>query len=139
MVSQFTTDPPLVDGSVPMKASSGLPTMESAPFISHNVLTHNRWFFGWVHPTGCKSRKTLRKYKARSFRFEYGYRYGSGELDQKSHKILGIEKLDDSDNPTWGIAVENLAPGRIYELTFSVKSTHGSEMKSPFVQYTVND
>ena len=82
--------------------------------------------------------KLSQNIKVRSYRFEYGYRYGSGELDKKDHKILGIQKLDDSDNPTWGVAVENLAPGRIYELSFSIKSTSGSEMKSPFVQYTVN-
>ena len=54
--------------------------------------------------------------KIRSYRFEYGYKYGSGELDQRDHKVLAIQKLDDSNNPTWGISVENLEPGRIYEL-----------------------
>ena len=26
------------------------------------MFAYNRWFFGWVHPTDFKSRKTLRKY-----------------------------------------------------------------------------
>ena len=58
-------------------------------------------------------------------------------MDKKDHKILGIQKWENSGNSIWALSVENLEPGRIYELSFTVKSASGSEMKSPFVQYTV--
>ena len=107
------------------------------PFhIQSCSLTLDGFNVGFTEPIANPD-KLSQNIKILSYRFEYGYRYGSRELDKKNHKIIGVQKMDNSDIPTWAISVENLAPGRIYELSFSVKSSSGSEMKNPFVQYTV--
>ena len=108
----------------------------NVPFhISQCSLTTDGFLVGFTQPIA-NPEKLLENTKARSFRFEYGYRYGSAQHDKQTHKILAVEKL--GDNGPYQIKLDNLAPGRIFELSFTVKSIDGHLMKDPFVQYTLN-
>ena len=108
----------------------------NVPFhISQCSLTTDGFLVGFTQPIA-NPEKLLENTKARSFRFEYGYRYGSAQHDKQTHKILAVEKL--GDNGPYQIKLDKLAPGRIFELSFTVKNIDGHLMKGPFVQYTLN-
>ena len=108
----------------------------NVPFhISQCSLTADGFLVGFTQPI-TNPEKLLENTKARSFRFEYGYRYGSAQHDKQTHKILAVEKL--GDNGPYQIKLDKLAPGRIFELSFTVKSIDGHLMDAPFVQYTLN-
>ena len=79
--------------------------------------------------------KLAEKISVRSFKFEYGYRYGSSEKDKKEHRILQV-----SGNGPFEILIDGLEAGRIFELEFSPKvlSIKGESIKEPRVQYTLN-
>ena len=79
--------------------------------------------------------KLAEKISVRSFRFEYGYRYGSSEKDKKEHKILSS-----NGNESFEISIEGMEAGRIYEFEFSSKllSLKGEKMDDPQIQYTLN-
>ena len=79
--------------------------------------------------------KFAEKVSVRSFRFEYGFRYGSSEKDQKEHKVIKVK----GSNPI-ELSIEGLEAGKIFDLEFSSKllSMQGESMKEPRVQYTLN-
>ena len=88
-----------------------------------------------VHPTDCETRKLLPKIRASSFRYEYGYHYGSGEMDKREEKVLEVK-----GSGPYEIALGQLEAGRIYELAFdsNLISKTGEKMENPYVQYTLN-
>ena len=51
-----------------------------------------------------------------SFRYEYGYRYGSSDKDKKEHKIMKL-----IGKGPYEIVVDQLEPSRIYEIKFDEK------------------
>ena len=74
-----------------------------------------------------------------SFRYEYGYRYGSSDKDKKDHKV--IELMGEG---TYEIVVDQLEPSRIYEIKFDEKlrAKNGqsmADMNAPVkIHYTLN-
>jgi glucose/arabinose dehydrogenase len=109
-----------------------------APFhILGCSLTTDGFLVQFTQPIA-NAERLAEKIKVRSFRFQYGYKYGSGENDQLKHEILGTEAIGSTSTGPFHIKVENLLPGRIYELSFDITSESGETMKAPFVQYTLN-
>ena len=75
-----------------------------------------------------------KKIKIRSFRYEYGYRYGSSEKDKKEHQIVAV-----NGTGPFEIIIDELVAGRIYERNKpELTSEDNQKIHDPFVQYTVN-
>ena len=74
-----------------------------------------------------------------SFRYEYGYRYGSSDKDKKDHKVMKLI----GEGPV-EIVVDQLEPSRIYEIRFDEKlrAKNGqsmADMNAPAkIHYTLN-
>ncbi len=70
----------------------------------------------------------------RSFRYEYGYHYGSKQKSVREHAVTAV-----SGNGPYEFTVADLQPGRVYELTFAnVLAADGSTIGNPKVTYTMN-
>ncbi|MEG3604747.1 MAG: DUF6807 family protein [Verrucomicrobiota bacterium] len=105
------------------------------PFHVKNCKLTTRGFRLWfTHPIA-KPEKLLPKIRASSFRYEYGYHYGSGEMDKREEKVLEVK-----GSGPYEIALGQLEAGRIYELAFdsNLISKTGEKMENPYVQYTLN-
>ena len=105
------------------------------PFHVQNCKLTTRGFQLWFTLPIQEPEKLLSKIKVSSFRYEYGYRYGSSEKDKKEHKVLKV-----AGSEPYEIIVDQLEAGRIYELAFDAQlnSMSGLEIESPYVQYTLN-
>ncbi|MDA7757275.1 PmoA family protein [Opitutales bacterium] len=105
------------------------------PFhIKDFKLTTDGFKFWFTKPLK-DSKELAKNINVRSFRFEYGYRYGSGEKDQKKHKILKHK-----GNGPFEISIDGLEAGRIYEIKFEpqIRSNSGEEIENPTIHYTLN-
>jgi glucose/arabinose dehydrogenase len=70
-----------------------------------------------------------------SYRYEYGYRYGSSEKDKKNHKISKV-----TGSSSFEFHLDHLEAGRIYEINFNsdLLSSRGESMNNGLLHYTVN-
>ncbi|MEJ6621873.1 MAG: PmoA family protein [Opitutae bacterium] len=103
------------------------------PFHVQNCkLTENGFNLTFTKPIQ-NPKQLVEKIKVRSFRYEYGYRYGSSPKDNKEHKVIKVV----GDGP-YEILLSDLQPGRIYEIDLDLKSKDGEAMENSFVQYTLN-
>ena len=74
-----------------------------------------------------------------SFRYEYGYRYGSSDKDKRDHKVMELI----GEGP-YEIVVNQLEPSRIYEIKLDEKlhAKNGqtmAELNAPSkIHYTLN-
>lgn len=70
----------------------------------------------------------------RSYRYEYGYRYGSKQKDIRQHTVSDV-----SGRGPISFSVSGLEAGRIYELTFrELSAEDGTSLEHPIVEYTLN-
>ncbi|MEC8791955.1 MAG: hypothetical protein VXX29_12035, partial [Verrucomicrobiota bacterium] len=61
------------------------------PFHVKNCKLTTRGFRLWFTQPIAKPKKLLPKIRASSFRYEYGYHYGSGEMDKREEKVLEVK------------------------------------------------
>ena len=81
----------------------------------------------------------IKKITIRSFRFEYGYRYGSSDKDKKDHKIISL-----LGTGPYEVLIDQLESGRIYEIELDEKlraengQTMGDLNAPAKIYYTLN-
>ena len=75
-----------------------------------------RGFKLWFTLPLAEPEKLKDQISVQSFRYEYGYRYGSSDKDKKDHKIMKL-----IGEGTYEIVVDQLEPSRIYEIKFDEK------------------
>ena len=105
------------------------------PFHVQNLKLTTKGFKLWFTKQIKKKSFDSKKIKIRSFRYEYGYRYGSSEKDKKEHQIVAV-----NGTGPFEIIIDELVAGRIYEVEINPELTSEDNQKihDPFVQYTVN-
>ncbi len=108
---------------------------DKTPFhVKDCKLTTRGFAFSFTHPIRNPD-QLIDRTSIRSFRYEYGYRYGSNEKDQRDHKLLQVA----GEGP-FEMIVDDLCPGRIYEIKFdrNLRSEQGESMENPTLHYTLN-
>ena len=80
-----------------------------------------------------KPLKSSPSVKVNSFRYEYGYHYGSPQKDKRDHQVTEV-----SGNGPYQIKVSGLEPDRVYGLTIGAESADGGKLRFNTVEYTLN-
>ncbi|MEC8044153.1 MAG: DUF6807 family protein [Verrucomicrobiota bacterium] len=109
------------------------------PFQVKECKLTTKGFKLWFTLPLAEPKKLKDQISVQSFRYEYGYRYGSSDKDKKDHKVQNLT----GEGP-YEIVVDQLEPSRIYEIKFDEKlhAKNGQSMadlNAPAkIHYTLN-
>ena len=109
------------------------------PFQIKDCKLTTRGFKLWFTLPLAEPEKLKDQISVQSFRYEYGYRYGSSDKDKKDHKVMKLI----GEGPV-EIVVDQLEPSRIFEIRFDEKlrAENGqlmTDLNAPAkIHYTLN-
>ena len=109
------------------------------PFQIKDCKLTTRGFKLWFTLPLAEPEKLKDQISVQSFRYEYGYRYGSSDKDKRDHKVMEL-----IGEAPYEIVVNQLEPSRIYEIKLDEKlhAKNGqtmAELNAPSkIHYTLN-
>ena len=105
--------------------------------VKHMSLTSNGFDLTFTKPLDAMAAIDPDRYQIQSYRYGYGHKYGSPQLDKKAELPEQVKVSE--DRLTVSLRLNNVEPGKVYQIDLvNLFSSDGLPIINPMVCYTVN-